>query len=50
MAPLRKNLIGDSWFGSIRAVREVMKKGLYAVMLIKTGSASFPKAAINVKI
>jgi hypothetical protein len=46
----KRILVGDSWFGSLRVVTELMKKGLYAVMAIKTGSAGFPRAKINAKI
>ena len=46
----KRILVGDSWFGSLRAVTELMKKGIYAVMAVKTGSAGFPKAELNAKI
>lgn len=38
-----KVIIGDSWFGSKRTVEELLARGLFAVMCVKTGSAGFPK-------
>ena len=40
-------VIGDSWFGSVKTVVQLRKIGLYAIMLVKTAHALFPKELLN---
>ena len=35
-------IIADSWFGSIKSASELMRQGLYSIMLVKTAHRDFP--------
>ena len=38
-----KRIIGDSWFGSVKCATELLKRGLFSIMLMKTTHNDFPK-------
>ena len=41
-------VIGDSWFGSVNSVAELMNKnGLFAIMLVKTAHKNYPRLALR---
>ena len=47
---LTKNLVGtgriviaDSWFGSFKACREMLSRGLFSILNVKTAHSNFPK-------
>ena len=35
-------IIADSWFGSVKSASELMRQGLYSIMLVKTTHKDFP--------
>ena len=35
-------VVGNSWFGSVRTVEELLDVGLYAIVCVKQGSARYP--------
>ena len=44
----RQNCPGNSWFGSVNSVKELMvKNGLYAIMLVKTAHRNYPKLLLR---
>ena len=47
----RRIVVGDSWFGSVRTCLELMQRGMYSVLAVKTGHKLYPKKALldNVK-
>ena len=40
----------DSWFGGFQCADELMSRGLYCVMAVKTGTSRFPVAAFTAKL
>ena len=42
-------VITNSWFGSVKSAIVLMKKGLYANMLVKTAHKGFPRDQLNEK-
>ena len=40
-------VVGDAWFGSVLTVKELMKIGLYAIMLVKMAHRNYPKELLN---
>ena len=40
-------VVGDSWFGSIKTVSELLKKGIFSIMLVKTAYKHYPKALLH---
>ena len=37
-----RRVIADSWFGSVKSAVELLKNGLYTIMLVKTAHEQFP--------
>lgn len=42
-----KILVGDSWFGSVKSAAELLKRGTYSVLNVKTASKLYPKKVIK---
>ena len=42
-------VVADSWFGSVKSAIALMKKGLYANMLVKTAHKGFPRNQLSEK-
>ena len=40
-------VIGDSWFGSVKTAVQLRKQGLFAIMLVKTNHALYPKELLD---
>jgi hypothetical protein len=40
-------IIADSWFGSIKTAVEMMKRGLYSVLIVKTAHKGFPRQLLG---
>ena len=38
----RRRVMADSWFSSVKCASELMKHGLYCIMLVKTAHRGFP--------
>ena len=38
-----KTLVADSWFGSVRNAVELMQKGIYSIMVVKTAHKFYPE-------
>ena len=43
-------VVADSWFGSMKTATELMKRNLYSVLAIKTGSANYPKEELEKRV
>ena len=43
----RRRVIADSWFGSVRSTVELLKKGLYSIMLVKIAHKQFPSCLLG---
>ena len=39
----RRRVIADSWFGSVKKAMELLKNGLFSIMLVKTAHKQFPR-------
>ena len=39
----------ESWFGSVKCASELMKRGLYCIMLVKTAHKDFPQQLLGAK-
>ena len=44
---IRRRVIADSWFGSVKSAVELLKKGLYSIMLVKTAHKQFPRCLLG---
>ena len=42
-------VIADSWFGSVKSARELMKHGLYYIMVVKTAHKNFSRQLLSAK-
>ena len=42
-----RTIIADSWFGSVKSAAELMKVGLYSIMLVKTAHKNYPRELLN---
>jgi len=43
-----RTVIADSyWFGSVKSAAELMKVGLYSIMVVKTAHKNFPRELLN---
>ena len=42
-----KRVIADSWFGSVKSAVELLKEGLYSIMLVKTACKQFPRCLVG---
>ena len=40
-------VIADSWFGSVKCASELMRQGLYSIMLVKTAHKDFPRQLLG---
>ena len=40
-------VIADSWFGSVKCASELMRRGLYSIMLVKTAHKDFPRQLLG---
>ena len=40
---IRRRAFADSWFSSVKSAVELLKKGLYSIMLVKTAHKQFPR-------
>ena len=43
----RRRVIADSWFGSVKSAVELLKNGLYSIMLVKTAHKQFPRCLLG---
>ena len=42
-----KRVIADSWFGSVKSAVELLKEGLYSIMLVETACKQFPRCLVG---
>ena len=46
----RRRVIADSWFSSVKSAVELLKRGLYGIMLVKTAHNQFSKHLLGQSI
>ena len=42
-----KRVIADSWFSSVKSAAELLKRGLYSIMLVETAHKQFPRQLLG---
>ena len=42
-----KVALGDSWFGSVKTCKELLERGVFSVLLVKTAHKNYPKLLLH---